>query len=416
MSVIQRLPEQDFDRFVAIVANAYPGFKIVTEEDRQRVKQRLLRTQAQDSTTGYYGLYREGQLVGGMRWHDFTMQLFSVRAKAGGVGLVAVDLAHKKEKVARDMIARFLRHYRENGATIALLYPFRPDFYKNMGFGYGAKLSHYRVRPANLPQGTSRAHVHFLRPDDKQALLTCYNRYLAKTHGMIEKSAFELDDILDRAENRVVGYKEGDQVLGYVVFTFQPIKPEGWVNDILVKEFIYETREALAELLTFLHTQADQVNQIIFNLLDDHFHHLLLDPRTGSDNVIAPVYHESNVQGVGLMYRVIDTPGLFKVLAGRNFGDQNCKLKLSVSDSFLSENDGSTIVHFENGIPRLRDAEDYEVEIRLDVSDFSSLVMGVVNFKSLYRYNLADISDSRYVDTVNKIFMSEEKPVCTTQF
>lgn len=416
MSVIQRLPERDFDPFVAIVANAYPGFKIVTEEERQKVKQRLLKVHDQDPATNFYGLYREGQLLGGMRWHDFTMQLFSTRAKAGGVGLVAVDLAHKKEKVARDMIAHFLRHYRESGATIALLYPFRPDFYKKMGFGYGAKLSQYRVRPASLPLGASRAHIQFLQKDDKQALLACYNRYMAKTHGMIEKSAFELDGIFDRAENRVVGYKEGDRVSGYVVFTFQPVTPEGWVNDILVKEFIYETREALAGLLTFLHTQADQVNQIIFNLLDDHFHYLLLDPCNGSGNTIAPVYHESNVQGVGLMYRVTDTPGFFEVLAGHNFGGQSCKLKLSIADSFLAENDGCTVVHFEDGAARLKGAADYEVEIRLDVSDFSSLVMGVVSFKSLYRYNLADISEPRYVDTVNRIFRAEEKPVCTTQF
>lgn len=414
MSVIQRLPESDFDLFIAIVANAYPGFKIVTEEDRQKVKQRLLKVHNQDPTTGFYGLYREGQLLGGMRWHDFTMQLFSTRVKAGGVGLVAVDLAHKKEKVARDMIARFLRHYRENGATMALLYPFRPDFYKQMGFGYGAKLSQYRVKPASLPRGASRAGVGFLTPDDKQALLACYNRYMAKTHGMIEKSAFELDGMFDRAENRIVGYKEGDRVSGYIVFTFQPVTPEAWVNDILVKELIYETREALAGLLTFLHTQADQVNQIIFDLLDDYFHHLLLDPRNGSGNTIAPVYHESNVQGVGLMYRALDTPGLFEALAGHNFGGQSCKLKLSVADSFLAENDGGAVVHFKDGAARL--AEDYEVEIRLDVSDFSSLVMGVVSFKSLYRYNLADISEPRYLDTVNRIFWAEEKPVCTTQF
>ena len=52
----------------------------------------------------------------------------------------------------------------------------------------------------------------------------------------------------------------------------------------------------------------------------------------------------------------------------------------------------------------------------LDVASFSSLITGAVDFKSLYRYGLADISASRYVDTINKLFLTEEKPICTTPF
>ena len=86
-----------------------------------------------------------------MRLFDFRMTLHETAVSIGGVGGVAVDLAHKKQKVARDMILFFLRHYREKGAALTTLHPFRPDFYRQMGFGHGTKMNQYRVKPASLP-------------------------------------------------------------------------------------------------------------------------------------------------------------------------------------------------------------------------------------------------------------------------
>jgi len=116
------------------------------------------------------------------------------------------------------------------------------------------------------------------------------------------------------------------------------------------------------------------------------------------------------------MYRVIDTKGLFKILSNHNFGDQSCKLRLIINDNFFYKNKSSTLINFVNGIPHLKVKGNHEVEIHLGVSDFSSLIMGVVNFKSLYEYGLAKISNIKYLDTVNKIFLTEKKPICTTLF
>lgn len=64
----------------------------------------------------------------------------------------------------------------------------------------------------------------------------------------------------------------------------------------------------------------------------------------------------------------------------------------------------------------LVDAGDYDVEVCMDVAEFSSLLVGAVNFKSLYKYGLAKISDPSYVGVVDKIFAVEDKPICTTPF
>ena len=415
MSDIRVLSPQDFDAFTDVFAHAYPGLVSDTEEDKERAKQRMLETHREEPTVTFYGLFRAGRLLGGMRFHDFAMSFLQTEIAAGGVGAVAVDLLHKKEHVAKEMMLYFLRHYRERGAPLVLLYPFRPDFYKKMGFGYGPKVNHYCIKPDALLRGPSKAHVRSLDQGDKQALLDCYHRFMRRTHGMIAKSAYEVKRLMENPRNQIVGYEQDGKLLGYLVFTFE--RGENFIlNDIHIHEFVYENPQALSELLTLLHTQADQIRHIILQTQDESFHHLLLDPRISPPAIISPVYHQSNLQGTGLMYRVVDTAAVFDLLRERDFGGQTCRLKLTVEDSFLPENAGSTRLCFEDGHLRVVDDGPHDVETRLDIAEFSSMLVGAVNFRKLYSYGLADLTDPEYVGTVDKLFAVETKPVCTTHF
>lgn len=415
MSEIRILSPEDFDVFIDVAADAYPGWDIFSSEEKERIKKLLLEAHQKEPTVTFYGLFRNERLLGGMRFHDFRMNFLHARILAGGVGLVAVDFLHKREHVAKEMIEYFLRHYRQRGAPIALLYPFRPDFYKQMGFGIATKMNQYRLRPTALPAGPSRAHVRYLGKDDRQALVACYNRYLDRTHGMIEKSDREVERLFTNPKSKVVGYERDGQVLGYLLFTFE--RGESFIlNDLQVHEFITLNPEALSELLTFLRSQADQIRHVIWNTLDDSFHHLLLDARRdGSTRLIPSVYHESNVQGVGLMVRLIDTVKAFDVLRERDFGGQTCRLSLVVEDSFLPENAGRLLLSFEGGSLRLPEGGGHDLEMRIDIADLSSLLMGAVSFKSLHRYGLVKLSDPTGVDVLDRIFWVE-KPICTTPF
>jgi predicted acetyltransferase len=186
---------------------------------------------------------------------------------------------------------------------------------------------------------------------------------------------------------------------------------------------VYETPEALAQLLTFLHLQADQIDRIIINTQDDSFDFLLHDPRLDDEFMLKPtLYHESNKQGVGLMYRIIDVPRLFEQLSDHDFGGQTCRLNVTVHDSFLPENGGSWIVGFENGrVHSLNshqnsDAVIVDASIELNIAELSSLLMGTINFRQLVAYRQAKISDRHMIDTVDRLFHYPQKPVCMTIF
>ncbi len=84
-------------------------------------------------------------------------------------------------------------------------------------------------------------------------------------------------------------------------------------------------------------------------------------------------------------------------------------VKLTVHDSFIPENDGSVVVHFNDRKPVVVDGGGYDVEIKLDVAWFSSLVMDVVDFRKLWMMGLAEGSDEGYVNVLDTLFWAQRR-------
>ena len=321
----------------------------------------------------------------------------------------------KKEKIARDMVVFYLDHYIERGASMGVLYPFRPDFYRRMGFGYGTKMNRYEVSPAQFPDG-DKSHIRRLSQADREALLACYQRVAAKTHGLMDKSKTDLDRLFNPPANHLVGVQMDGHLRGYMLYRFASKRPDNFIhNDMHVYELIYETPQALQELLAFLHSQADQIHDVIFYTQDDDLHHLFFDARNPSENLFHSVTHETNTQGVGLMYRLLNAKSWFEAMAGHNFNGQTLTVKFNIQDTLLPHNNGSLVISFLHGLPIIG-RDHFDVEVGLDISDLSSLVMGCVHFRSLLDYGRASISDPRAVETVNRLFITAQQPFCTTEF
>lgn len=136
--VVREVPNAgpEFDRYVAICLSAFPDERDSSPEARRRFAEGV-RESADEAAISLWGAYRDGTLVGTTRYFDFAMRIRSVEAFVGGVGMVATDLTHKKQGVAKALIGAFLAHYRARGATMTILHPFRHDFYRRMGWGYG---------------------------------------------------------------------------------------------------------------------------------------------------------------------------------------------------------------------------------------------------------------------------------------
>ncbi len=421
---IRALQVGDWAIAAVIRAKAYPGAASLAEEALAQAEQDMLMMNGWTGLT-YYGLFEDEQLLGVMRFHDFQMNLLGKRVLVGGVGGVAVDLLRKKEKVARDLVLFYLRHYREQGACLTALYPFRPDFYKQMGFGYGTKANLYEFVVQGLSNGRSKAHLSLLDKKDLPLLEACHQRYWQRTHGLFERTTEEWERVFRQKEWQVLGYKDGEALLGYLIFNFQKGESGGFLdNDLVVQEWVWEQPVVFAEQAAFLQTQGDQVTRVIYNTQSDDFHLALTDPRARNSVLLSPPSHTSNVQAVGIMYRVIDVPRLFELLADHDFGGVSCRLKIKLRDSLLPENEGEYVVAFVDGKATMMiDTAVYDVAIEIDVAEFSSLVVGAATFARLYQYGLVKIlaeitlsSLETAVFLLNRLFAVAEKPICLSRF
>jgi predicted acetyltransferase len=301
---------------------------------------------------------------------------------------------------------------------MAALYPFRIDFYKQMGFGLGPKNHQYAFAPDTLLPRGEKANVRALGPEDKGALAVCYGRLQRRTHGLMEKSETDMERMLGAADARIVGVERDGRLVGYLSFGFDTDPGGNFIrNNLRVREMAYETPEALADLSAFLRAQADQIARIVIETQDEAFHHLLRDPRDDSGRMIPHVSHQTNISALGLMYRVLDTRALLAALADADFGGQTLRVQLTVRDSFVPENAGDLVVHFAEGRPRVVDSEaGHDVALALDVAELSSLLMGVVGVERLHTYGQAEVSDIGYLTMLGRLFAVPRPPMCLTQF
>ncbi len=108
----------EFEEYVRQSLDAYPVMmENISPETQKTWMENMRKAQAEPGPIHYYGVFRGGKMVGGARYHDFDMNIHGAIVKAGGVANVFVDLLHKKEHVAKELMEHFHTHYRAEGRT-----------------------------------------------------------------------------------------------------------------------------------------------------------------------------------------------------------------------------------------------------------------------------------------------------------
>jgi predicted acetyltransferase len=395
-----------------LYAGAYTVMDLGDREKRERFEKRL-RERLDEPGRAIIGASRDGRLVGAMAWYDFTMRLRATDVFAGGLGAVAVALDARRRGVGHDLVRAFVTAYRKRGATLALLHPFRHDFYRRLGFGHGTKLNRYRLPPLELPEGGASRRVRQVDATAADAVAACYERVRLQTNGLIASSVDSMRRQLDDKGRAFAYFDEAGTIRGYMLtLPFVGAAQNSNANELRVLEPIAEYPAVLAALLTFLRDLGDQFRYVILETQRDAFHIVPKDPRDESGRVLGPpAYHETNAQGAGVMYRVLDVPRALEALAaGGTSSGRSVWASLAVTDALLSENSEAFDLAIED------DGSSDAVSLALDVAEFSSLVVGAVRLRSLYEYGLATVSSPSAVSRLDRLFAVEQPPLCTTSF
>lgn len=62
------------------------------------------------------------------------------------------------------------------------------------------------------------------------------------------------------------------------------------------------------------------------------------------------------------------------------------------------------------------DSMEFEVTVKVTIAEFSSLFLGCVSIKGLFKLGLLEIDNSKVIDELDRAFYCNEKPVCYTDF
>jgi predicted acetyltransferase len=398
-----------------LMADAYPIMGLTTGDALDGYVTRLAELMRDDNPVWVIA-ERDGVLAGAMRLYDYQMNVRGRDALTGGVGSVAVARTHKRQGIARALIAWYLDHYRARNAPFAALHPFRLDFYRALGFGYGTPFQRFRFAPGTLRDGGARGNVRELGAGDLDALLECYERVRAKANGLIAKHRAVTARSLEDAALRYVAVEDGGTMRAFMQTTVVAADPELRNRDeLIVRDLAYEDESYLAALLGFLRAQRDQFARVVIESQDAALHLASSDPRDGSDvSVAPPAAHRIAETGLGVMYRILDVE---RALARVPGSTAPFALRLVVDDPFFAATAGTWTFQFSPQRSAQRaDSAVPDATLTIGIHDLSSVVLGSLRVQDLVRHRLATVEPAHAVSRIDAAFRADQPPYCTTRF
>jgi predicted acetyltransferase len=423
-------PQSTFDALARLLADAYPIMRLRTAEELAEHAARL-HADAHLPQTRWVVAERDDTLAGAMRLYDYTMNVRGRDALAGGVGSVGVARSHKRQGIARALIAWYLEHYRERGAPFAILHPFRFDFYRALGFGYGTPVHRYRFAPATLRDDGARGTIRELGARDADAVIACYERVRATTNGLAAFQRWRLERLLDDAALRYVAVEDGGEIRAFM--QTGTVTPDDDLargrDELLVRDVIAEDAPYRAALFRYLRSQQDQFARVMVESQDGALYLGSTDPRDGSDESVAPpTGHRIARTGQGMMYRILDMESAFAHLPAPS---SPFTLHVTVDDPFFAptngtwtfrfapggvSHDGSPIGHEPFANARITGEPPADATLRIGIADLSSIVVGSLRLRDIVRNGLAAVEPRAMTDRVDAAFLADEPPVCITRF
>jgi len=416
LSEIRQLHGGDLEDFSRIVRHAYPSIGGRSREAVAEYAESLEKRADEDGRLSYLGLFREDELLGGLMLNDFRMNLRGSTVPALGVSLVAVDLAHKRRHVCKELMQHVLERAEADGYALTTLYPFRPDFYRRMGFGFGSPVYELDLDPAQLPRSPLLERVRLLDEDSAREALDLYQRLFRTTSGLFEKRLHELARPLAKGNTSLAAYGGDGGVEGYAMFRFG--KPEGGNflrYDLEVLELLYDGPDALQGLLAFLGTQSDQVRRIRLLTHEAGLFHRFDDPTTRSGRLLPRVNHPVALMGAGVMYRFTDPEEAIPLLASGRGHLSSAPAELCIEDDFVWKAPRSVVVKAVDGKLELVDAEP-EGRLTMRIDAFSSIVAGSATLAGLAAMGMVRCEGDFDLEALSRALEPDAPPVCLTGF
>jgi predicted acetyltransferase len=394
--MIRHAEHSDIRALAGLWARAFPG--------ERTVEQRIHHLE----TGGVFGgietawlTERNGRISGAFRAYALTQHMHGTPFRMMGLASVAVDETARRRGVGSELCTHAVRVARERGDVLSMLYPFRPAFYRALGWGMTGELHAYRFRPESLGEVGRGALVTHARPDDSAAIAACYDRVAAMTNGMIARTPRIWRSHMEGDATHT--YITGDgSVRGYVIVRFgRSTAPDD--KPLFVREIVAADHDAYEALLGWISAQRDSWRLVHYEASpDEHFAHRLAEPRT-------PGFHPARYLWAPVA-RIIRGP-MLRVLDVRAAIDKRTRwgpaapmrFGLHVIDDLVPGNEGPFVVDFDGSRATLERGTAAPL-LRLPAAALAQVYAGELGVRDALNLDLAECDgDASAIDGLFRV-------------
>jgi predicted acetyltransferase len=392
---IRPASREDIRVVAELWAHAFPGGRTLVE-----------RMHALERNAGYGGIddsvvaHADGQLAAALKMYRLTQYVAGATLPMMGLAAVAGAPWARRRGHGRAVCRWALRAARERGDVLSALYPFKPAFYRSLGWGTVGELHTYVFAPEALVPTTEQRTVRLADPEDEPAIAACYERVARASNGLIGRTEGIWRQHLDAPGTHVFVYEDGP-LNGYVRVRYGVARsPEH--RPLFVQELVAETNAAYDALLGWLARQRELWRRIHYDATpDEHFAHRLIDPRPPGFRGARRLWAQSARIIRGPMVRVLDVAAALE--RRREWGPAPpLAFTLELSDPELPENGGPFHVEHDAGAvsatPGRTDARNV---LRTDAPTFAQIYCGELGVLDARRLGCAEVTgDAAAIDAL----------------
>lgn len=421
MLTFRNLTTEDLDQYMTIYLNAYPAYKTLDQEGKDHYRNRIYRDMTQDGDVDFVGLFDGDQLMALMKVVFFSMNIYGKMQRATGLMSLAVHPLHKKKGMAFRMVKYFEEYSQKKGANVLALLPFNISFYRQMGYGLGARMDEYHLPTKNLPKARDLSHLAFIPQEAKEEILSCHTAFAQKTHGMFQKFDEEKRALREDTESLHIGYYKDGSLSSYASYHIESTHETNYTQTrIVVDELIYQNPLELRALLGYFANQADLAQDIVLRSGQGDFYHLLEDPQDLSLHYIPYGYLQTNVSAMANMYKIQDIGQFVEDNSHRTFPYANLVMAIEAFNEITKEKEVCKI-EFKGDHGKGQSSWQVtdkapQVTLSGNKGDISAFLLNSISLSSLVELGIGSLDKEEYLEKLDRLFYYHQRPYSNSDY
>lgn len=357
--------------------------------------------------------FDDGVIASKMAAFPFSMRWNGRDIACGGVTSVTTSPDQRRRGHLRQLMTRAFAQMRDTGVPVAMLWASMAAIYQRFGYGiaYGQGRCDFDPRLLRfIDTVETPGRVRLLPHGDEIATIAGpYAHFAMPRTLMLRREDHQWRPFVtgtwppEAPPALVAVYDEGNESLGYAVYTIEEIRSDAPGPDqrLNVRELIWQTPAAHRALIQFL-AGYDLAFSVRLSTLpaDDPLFHQVEEPR------LLNIRHLD-----GTLLRIVD---LAPALEGRGY-DADGRLTFALEDELCPWNSGAWRLTVEGGKASLRPAEG-EAALRFNPRALAILASGHLSASTLARIGLIDVADAAALPVADGLFRTAYAPLCLDRF